>query len=58
MRSAATAPTDGRPRVLLCRTVFGKGISFMEGQIAWHYRPMTDADFSRAIDELDAAPCA
>jgi len=58
MRSAAAAPTTGRPRAVICRTVFGKGISFMERQVAWHYLPMTDADFSKAIAELDAAPCA
>jgi len=58
MRSAAAAPTDGRPRALLCRTVFGKGVSFMERQISWHYLPMRDADFSKAIAELDAASCA
>lgn len=58
MRVAATSPADGRPRALLCRTVFGKGVSFMERQIAWHYLPMTDADFLQAVAELDAVPCA
>jgi transketolase len=58
MRAAVVRSRDGRPRVLLCRTVFGKGISFMEQQIRWHYLPLTDAEFSKATAELDAAACA
>ena len=33
---ATTTPT-ARPHVLIARTTFGKGVSFMEGQIEWHY---------------------
>ena len=29
---------SGRPRVLLCRTIKGKGVSFMEDDLEWHYR--------------------
>jgi transketolase len=58
MRAAATAPRDGRPRVLLCRTVFGKGVSFMESRIEWHYLPMSDAQYRQAIAELEATACA
>jgi transketolase len=45
--------TDG-PQVLIARTVFGKGVSFMEGQIDWHYLPMSDTEFERALAELPA----
>jgi transketolase len=58
MLDAATAPRDGRPRVLLCRTVFGKGVSFMEGQIKWHYLPMSDEQYRQATAELEARACA
>jgi transketolase len=34
------AATPGRPRVVLCRTVKGKGVGFMEGDLEWHYRPV------------------
>jgi transketolase len=48
-RTAAGLGTNfGPPHVLLARTTFGKGVSFMEGQIRWHYLPMSDADFERA----------
>jgi transketolase len=43
-----------RPRVLIARTVFGKGVSFMENQIKWHYHPMTDAEYERALREIRA----
>jgi transketolase len=56
MAAAALQPRDGRPRILLCQTVFGRGVSFMEGKIAWHYLPMTDEQFSQAVDEIKHAP--
>jgi transketolase len=50
------APTaaDGPPRVLVARTTFGKGVSYMEGQLKWHYLPMSDDDYRQAMTELDA----
>src|SRR5262245_18433977 len=29
------------PHVLVAHTVFGKGVSFMENQLKWHYLPMS-----------------
>jgi transketolase len=57
MYAAATARRVGRPRVLICRTVFGKGVSFMEGQLKWHYLPMSDAEFAVALAEVDNLEC-
>jgi transketolase len=45
----------GAPHVLLARTVFGRGISYMENQISWHYWPMDDQQYAQALDELTAA---
>jgi transketolase len=42
----------GRPHVLIARTTFGKGVSFMENQIRWHYLPMTDAEYRQALKEI------
>jgi transketolase len=44
----------GRPHVLIARTVFGKGVSFMQGQIKWHYWPMSDAEYAQALREVDS----
>lgn len=43
---------DDRPHVLLARTTFGRGVSYMEGAIAWHYLPMSDEQYASAISEL------
>ncbi len=40
------------PHALLARTVFGKGVSFMEGKIHWHYWPMSDEEYLRALAEV------
>jgi transketolase len=50
LRSAST--TAGPPHVILARTVFGKGVTFMENRIEWHYLPLTDAEYERASGEL------
>jgi transketolase len=41
------------PRVLVARTVFGKGVSFMESQIKWHYLPMSDEHYEQALREVE-----
>jgi transketolase len=51
---AALDTASGAPHVLLAHTVSGKGVSFMEGQIKWHYWPMSDEEYQRALDELEA----
>jgi transketolase len=49
-------PTDGdRPHVLVARTTFGCGVSFMESRIEWHYLPLTEDQHSQAVAELEAA---
>ena len=45
--------TAGPPHVLLARTVFGNGVSFMESRIKWHYMPMSDDEFAQATAEID-----
>ncbi len=44
---------SSRPRVVVAETTFGKGVSFMERRIEWHYLPMDDEQYARAIVELD-----
>lgn len=55
---AVTAALDalpfepGKPSVVVARTVKGKGVSFMEDDLEWHYRPPGDADLARALAEI------
>ena len=44
------------PRAVIVRTVFGKGVSFMQNLIEWHYWPMSEEQYRQAIEEVDAAP--
>jgi transketolase len=45
----------GRPKAIVARTVKGKGVSFMEGQAAWHGKPLLADDYRRAKGELATA---
>jgi transketolase len=42
-----------RPHVLLASTVKGKGVSFMEGQAAWHHKIPIGDQLRQAIEELE-----
>lgn len=42
------------PTVIIADTIKGKGISFMENQIVWHYRPPQGEDYTKAVEELEA----
>jgi transketolase len=46
---------SGKPRVVIAHTVKGKGVSFMEHQLAWHYKSPDAAQFAAATAELQAA---
>ncbi|MFF5296398.1 transketolase [Paractinoplanes globisporus] len=45
------APPD-RPLCVLAHTVKGKGVSFMENQVLWHYRPPSDEELAGALAEV------
>ena len=45
----------GPPHVLIARTVFGRGVSYMENLIAWHYLPMNDDQYTQALAEVTAS---
>jgi transketolase len=47
-------PSPG-PRAVVARTTKGKGVSFMEGDNAWHYTRLTRETYGAALAELDAA---
>jgi transketolase len=43
---------EGRPSVIIAHTIKGKGVSFMEGQLAWHYKSPNDEQLAQALGEL------
>jgi transketolase len=51
---AFTAPVSGKPRVVIAKTIKGKGVSFMENSVVWHYRPPSDEQLALALAELES----
>lgn len=49
----AKAVTD-RPSVIIAVTTKGKGVSFMENNILWHYRTPQGEEYDAALRELEA----
>ena len=45
--------SDGRPRCIIAHTVKGKGVSFMEDDLLWHYRTPKGEEYERAVAELE-----
>jgi transketolase len=45
--------THGRPSCVLARTTKGKGVSFMENSVLWHYRIPRGPEFEAALAELE-----
>ncbi|MBR6034096.1 MAG: transketolase [Clostridia bacterium] len=45
---------NGKPNVIIANTIKGKGISFMENNLVWHYKSPQGDDFKNAIEELEA----
>ena len=46
---------DEKPTCLIAHTIKGKGVSFMENKVLWHYRSANDEELELAIAELDDA---
>lgn len=44
-----------RPTAVIAHTIKGKGVSFMEGQVAWHYRFASGDELQRALAEIEAS---
>ena len=44
----------GKPTAIVAKTVKGKGVSFMENEAGWHGKAPNDAEYEKAIAELNA----
>ena len=50
----ALAVNTDKPHMIIADTKFGAGISFMEGNIAWHYLPLTEELYESALREIES----
>ena len=44
--------TIGKPTVIICDTIKGKGVSYMENTLKWHYSAPNDELLNQALEEL------
>lgn len=50
--ASCTGPAEGKPHVIIARTIKGKGISFMENNAAWHHSRLSQSQYDSALAEL------
>ncbi len=52
-KTLLTVPfVEGKPSVIIAHTIKGKGVSFMEDKLEWHYNNLSKEDYQRALKEL------
>lgn len=52
IQSACEEDPHGKPKIIIACTKKGKGVSFMEDQLVWHYYIVTDDHKAKALEEL------
>lgn len=55
IRKALLSKDDIKPTCIIANTVKGKGVSFMENTVLWHYRSPQGEDYDNAVEELEGA---
>jgi transketolase len=55
LTDALSVRGGGKPHVVIANTTKGRGVSFMEDVAKWHHGVPSDAEYDKAIAELDAA---
>ncbi len=45
--------TSAQPHVIIANTTFGKGVSFMENKLKWHYMPLSAEEYVQALSEIE-----
>lgn len=46
------AKKSDKPNVIIAKTIKGKGIPFMENEVSWHGKKITEEDYKKAIEYL------
>lgn len=47
--------TNGKPTVVIANTIKGKGVSYMENEVKWHYSTPSHDELIQALKEIDNA---
>ncbi len=54
LTALTTAPEAGKPTAILAHTVKGRGVSFMENRLLWHYKSPSREELELALAELES----
>ena len=46
---------NGKPSVLVAKTIKGKGVSFMENKVLWHYKSPNENELESSLKEINNA---
>jgi transketolase len=52
---AVVSRSGKRPLMVVCKTLKGKGVSYMEGVAIWHYRTPNPEEYAQALREFERA---
>lgn len=48
------SPPAGKPRAIICHTIKGKGVTFIERNLSWHHKgKLTDQEIENIFNELE-----
>ena len=53
IKKAIDSPSE-KPKMIICDTIKGKGVSFMEDEMKWHYFIVTDEFLAEGLEELES----
>ena len=56
LEALAKARLGPKPKVILARTIKGKGVSFIEDKNGWHGKPLKPEELEKALAELGPMP--
>lgn len=48
------ANKNGKPKLVIAKTVKGKGIPYMENRLEWHYLPMNETQYNEAVQRIES----
>jgi transketolase len=54
LEAALADSDDEKPKAIVAHTVKGKGVSWMEDRLEWHYKSPSDEQLERALAEVNA----
>lgn len=50
----AAKACKGKPTAIICRTIKGKGVSFMENSVKWHGSAPNEEQYKQAVSEINS----